>query len=602
MRKRADSPTGTPAKAVSILCVAVFVILGSALFRLQIVQGDHYWRLSERNYIVQVQLKAPRGDITDGHGRLVAGSRQSFSVCAVPRSFLQNKQEISILGRILDLDSAFIVSRLKQSSRSYRPTAILRDVDFATVSRVEELFADLPDVLVVSEPVRCYPSGIGFSHIIGYVGEVTQDEIEASRGRYGPGDFVGKAGVEKMYEAYLAGEDGEKFVKITVGGGASRVDLEDLPADAPNQGMKVVLSADYGLQTLAYRLLDGRRGSIIVLDVRSGGVLALASCPAFDPDLFATGISIADWDNIITSEGKPLLNRAIQSSYPPGSTYKIVTAGAGLESGVITAHSRFRPCRGSYRFGNRNFACWKPEGHGSADLTRAVSVSCDVYFYQLGENLGLDRFAAYGQKWHLNEPTGIDLPGEVGGLIPEAAYYDSVYGRGKWTKGIMLNLAIGQGEILLTPMEMICFVCGVANKGWYSAPRCVMRIESEDKVFVPTSRKVNLEISSATVEILRRSMLEVVEGAEGTAKVVRLPRPQVAGKTGTAQNPHGDDHAWFICFAPYEDPEIAICVMLENAGHGAAVAAPLAREILLHYFQIPDQAEQTEEEEVASLR
>jgi penicillin-binding protein 2 len=596
MRNSRNSLPAVPVKVASMLTVLVFAVLVVAVIRLQFIRGDHYRRLSKGNYIVQVPLVAPRGNITDRNGVTVAGSRQSFSVCAVPRSILRNQREINVLSHILSVDPDFIRERLRKSSRSYRPTAVMRDVDFATVSRVEESFADLPDVIVVSEPVRCYPHGEDFSHILGYVGEVTQEDIDTGKGRYAPGDFVGKAGVERTYEPYLAGEHGEKFVKITVSGGSSPIDLEDLPARLPRPGMTVALHTDCSLQKLGQDLLGEWRGSIIAIDVSTGGVIALASSPTFDPNLFATGISSDHWTEIINSDGKPLLNRAVQSSYPPGSIYKIVTATVALEEGTIDENTRFRACRGSYRFGNRDFSCWKKEGHGSTNLIRAVSVSCDVYFYQLGERLGLDRFASRPRAWHLVKRTGIDLPGEVGGLIPGPAYYDSVYGKGKWTRGVMLNLAIGQGEILLTPMEMLCFVCAVANMGEYSVPRCVMRISSETRAFTPAEAAVNLPISDHNLEILRRSMLEVVEGPAGTGRAARLPDIEVAGKTGTAQNPHGEDHAWFVCFAPYRDPEIAVCVMLENAGHGGAVAAPLARQMLSHYFGID------EGQEVASVR
>jgi penicillin-binding protein 2 len=582
------------------------LVLGGRLFFLQIIRGSHYVGLSKQNYIVQVAIKAPRGDIVDCEGQVIAGSRQSFSICGIPRLLLHNREEIGALGRILGVDEETILSRLRGSAMSFRPTAVVRDVDFATVSRVEEDFAELPDVMVVSEPVRCYPAGIAFAHLVGYLGEVTQREIEASGRAYGSGDLVGKAGIEKLYEAYLAGQDGLKFMKFSVTGGSSPADLAELPARSPKRGMRVVLYADGGLQRLAETLLIGERGSVIMMDTKTGGVLALASSPAYDPALFAAGISSADWGELVGSDEKPLVNRAIQSAYPPGSTYKIVTAGAALEGGVVGESSCFRPCVGSLKFGNRVFACWKKDGHGTRNLVDAITVSCDVYFYQLGERLGLDRFTTSSEKWHLNELTGIDLPGEMKGLVPSRSYYDSRYGRGKWSRGVMLNLAIGQGEMLVTPIEMLSFVCGVANWGKYYPPACVAGIESDDGSFVPERRLVTLPMSRSTVEILRRAMLSVCESPQGTGRGARVEGIKVAGKTGTAQNPHGDDHAWFVCFAPYEDPEVAICVMLENAGHGGAIGAPIARQLIEHYYHIEDQQEQPDSthekaQEVAGL-
>ena len=585
------SSPATPVRVAQAVCAVVFAILGLALFRLQIVKGDHYSELAENNYIVQASIRAPRGLVVDRNGTVIAGSRQAFSICAIPRSFLRNSEEIRTLSRLIGLDEEAIRLALEPTSRSYRPTAVVRDVDFTTLSRVEEMFADLPDVIVMSEPVRSYPRGTGFSHITGYVGEVTREELVQGRGRYGRGDFIGKTGIEKMYEEYLRGRDGERFLKFSPYGGASPIDIEGLPPKAPRPGMTVVLNVDGALQSLAYDLLDGRRGSVVAVDPRTGGVLILVSSPGFDPNLFATGISASDWEAIISAEGKPLLTRPVRSSYPPGSVYKIVTAAAALEAGKVGEHTRFRPCPGSYRFGNRVFACWKEEGHGTRDLVGAVMVSCDVYFYQLGERLGLDRFSGYSKGWYLDAGTGIDLPGEIAGLVPDVAYYNRVYGERGWTRGVMLNLAIGQGELLLTPIELVCFISGVASGGTYITPRCVERIESEDRAITVSAEMVELPMAPSTVRILREAMLSAVEGTEGTGRAARVPGIQVAGKTGTAQNPHGDDHASFICFAPYEDPEIVLFVMVENGGHGGAVAAPIAGEILARYLGTADEVE-----------
>jgi penicillin-binding protein 2 len=355
---------------------------------------------------------------------------------------------------------------------------------------------------------------------------------------------VGRAGIERVYDTYLAGRDGVKFMKFSVTGGSSPADAVDLPVRSPQRGMKAVLYADAGLQRLAETLLLTERGSATALDVKTGGVLALASSPSYDPALFASGISSADWQALVDSEDRPMINRAIQSAYPPGSTYKVVTAAAALEGGAIVETTTMRPCYGYYQFGNRAFGCWSKSGHGTRDLVGAMTVSCDVYFYQVGERLGLDRFSAWSQRWHLGEPTGIDLPGEAKGLVPTRSYYDSKFGRNKWSKGLMLNLAIGQGEMMITPIQLLTFVSAVANWGRYYAPACVERIESDGGVYVPERRACDLEMSRSTLDVIRRAMLSVCESGEGTGKGARLEGIQVAGKTGTAQNPHGDDHAW----------------------------------------------------------
>ena len=581
-----------PTKIASLITAGVFLVLAGRLFSLQIIQGAHYSNLAKRNYVVQVAIKAPRGDIVDRNGEVVAGSRQSFSICGIPRLLSRNEDEIGDLGEIIGLDPGEIVSRLSATAASFRPTAVVRDVDFATVSRIEEDFADLPDVMVVAEPVRFYPDHCAFAHLVGYVGEVTQADINASGGTYAVGDVVGRAGLEKTYENYLVGKDGLKFMRFSVAGGASPADLADLPQRSPVRGMKAILYADAGLQRLAETLLIGERGSVVALDVRTGGVLVLASSPAYDPSAFVAGISTEEWKALVEDEEKPLLNRAIQSSYPPGSTYKIVTAGSALEAGVVNENSHMGACAGAYRYGNRSFACWNKGGHGSLGLLDAIKVSCDIYFYQLGERVGLDQFHSCSQKWHLNDLTGIDLPGEVKGLIPSRAYYDARDGKGKWSKGLMLNLAIGQGEVLVTPTEMVTFVSAVAGWGRYYPPVCLASIQSSQGTMVPDRKEVTLPISHSTLDVLRRGMLAVCESPGGTGGGARLEGIEVAGKTGTAQNPHGGDHAWFVCFAPYEDPEIAICVMLENAGHGGSVGAPIAKRLMEHYFhldqEVPD--------------
>jgi penicillin-binding protein 2 len=583
-----DQFSRTPVKVATAGAVAVFAVLLVLLFRLQVVQHAHFTRLSENNYIVEASIRAPRGDIVDCNGVLLGGSRQAFSICAIPRTILRNRREIAVLAQILGVGRDTVLERLEPTASSYRPTAIVRDADFSTLSRVEERFADLPDVIVLAEPVRKYPLGEVFSHLIGYVGEATQAEIVAGPGTYSSGDYIGKAGIEKTYEARLRGSDGRRLVQFSPSGEAGPVEVTDLPSTHPEKGSSLVLHADAGLQCTAHSALAGRRGCVIAMDVRSGGILALASSPSVDPNMLVRGVSIDDWAGIVGSRGKPLLNRAIQSSYPPGSTYKLVTAAAALEGEVASPRTTFKPCTGSYRFGNRSFGCWKKDGHGRTSMVEAITVSCDVYFYQLGERIGLDRFSEFAGIWALAELTGIDLPGEIGGLVPDSGYYDRVYGEGEWSRGVMLNLAIGQGEILLTPLEILCFVSGVANGGGYHRPRCVRAVVSGGGVEPVRSDAVRLDIAEGNLEILRQAMREVVGAEHGTGRAAALPGIEVCGKTGTAQNPHGDDHAWFVCFAPYQEPEIAVCVMVENGGHGSSVAAPVARDVLAHYFGLSD--------------
>lgn len=574
----------TPPRIASIVSAAIFMVLAVFLFRYQIIKGADFEEESRKNYVIKVPLKAARGEIVDVNRNLLAGSRQSFSICAVPKTTLKNKDEIALLARLLEVDEEYIVEKLSKTASSYRPAVVLRDIDFATLSVVEEMSAYLSDVLVVAEPVRSYPGGAEFCHLLGYVGEVTQDEVIRNPTRYASGDLIGRAGVENNYDDVLSGTEGYKMVRVSMDGGEVPIDYTDVPSVFPKQGKRVRLSARSDLQMLADSLMAGRRGCVIVLGVRTGEVLTLLSSPVYDPTLFATGISSADWKNIIEDKDKPLLNRAIQCAYPPGSIYKLVTAGVGLETRLIRESTRYKPCHGSYRFGNRVFKCWKEEGHGSSDLVRGITVSCDVYFYQLGERMDLEDYYSYSKLWGLPDRTHIDIPNETGGLVPNAEWYDKSYGKRKWTKGVMLNLAIGQGELLVTPLSLLCFVCGVANNGEYAVPHCVKAIGDDEHEAENEPEFIDMAMSETTLAILQKAMRAVVEDKEGTAKAARVPGYEVAGKTGTAQNPHGEDHAWFVCYAPYDDPEIAVCVLIENGGHGGAEAAPVAGRILRYYF------------------
>lgn len=575
----------------NVIVGILVLVLGLGIFNLQVLKGDHFKLLAENNYIVAAPIRAPRGDIIDREGTLLAGSRQAFSICGIPRTLLKRPDEMLLLARIIGIDVEFLKSRLQPQAYSYRPTPILRDVDFSLVSKVEEMFSQLPDVLVLSEPVRYYPFGPYYCHAIGFVGEATREDVSRPGWGYKPGDLVGKVGLEYAYEGHLRGKDGVRYIKFTPRGGSGPVDLEGRMGEMPRSGSTLVVTLDRRLQTLAADCLMGKRGAVIAIDPRDGGVLALVSSPSFDPNLISISVVEDYWQKLTESPDKPLINRAIQSSYPPGSTFKIVTASIALEEGKLTRNTHFQPCSGSYRFGNRAYRCWRSEGHGSLDLLEALGASCDIYFYQVGERLSPLLLNNYARRWHIPEKTGIDVYGESKGFVPSPEYYDKVYGKRGWGKGVMLNLAIGQGEILTTPIELACFVCGVANRGWYFTPHCVDSIIDARGVKKVGGERVDLLMSASTIETIRQGMRLAVESPIGTGKAARINGIESAGKTGTAQNPHGADHAWYVGFAPYDNPEIVVCIVVENGGSGGAVAAPIARRLFERYFGL-DQAEE----------
>jgi penicillin-binding protein 2 len=360
------------------------------------------------------------------------------------------------------------------------------------------------------------------------------------------------------------------------------------PPDSADAGSDIVLTIDLALQRVAEEALsDTVSGAVVALDPRNGEVLAMVSRPTYDPTLFSTVVSESTWLSLNDDPGHPLLNRAIQSSYPPGSAMKIVTAGAGLKDGIISEWKRFSPCAGAYKFGARWFRCWQPEGHGSLGLVGAMAQSCDVYFYQLGRVLELDRWSRLATECGLGKALKLDLPDETGGLIPHRSFYNQRYGKGKWTKGVMLNLSIGQGEILATPLQMASLIAAVANGGTRYRPHLLKEFRRGTWVDFGDYPEDDgrLPFSAKHLEILKRSLRAVVADADGTGRLAAVEGVGVAGKTGTAQNPHGEDHAWFIGFAPLDNARIAVAVLVEHGGHGSVTAAPIAGKIIEAYLR-----------------
>jgi penicillin-binding protein 2 len=402
---------------------------------------------------------------------------------------------------------------------------------------------------------------------------------------YRPGDLIGRTGVERTYEEILRGAYGAEFVVVNAMG--RRVStLTEGPPQPPVPGHNLTLTLDLKLQrALEEAMSDVDRGAAVALDPRDGGILALVSRPTYDPNEFSAGLTQERWDEISGGDSNPLLDRAIQGVYPPGSTFKIVTMIAALRSGVATPATTLAPCTGHYLFGGRAFGCWNPRGHGSLDFIGALQHSCDVYFYQIGIRLGLDNLQRTAHDFGLGMKTGVDLPQERGGLIPDAAWYDKRWGKGKWRKGLMLNLAIGQGEILLTPLQMALMTAEVANGGRPLRPHIVDRVSGARDFKVERPVQDGVQATSETWDAVHEALERVIQSGTGTA--ARVPGVRVAGKTGTAQNPHGKDHALFVCYAPVEAPRMVIAMVIENSGHGGSIAAPRAGRVLAEML-LPD--------------
>lgn len=586
-------------RILRILVGAMFGLLLLRLFTLQVLQGERYRELSEENRIRVEVLTAPRGEIRDRKGRLLADNVPSFTVTIDPfdNAFTANPalldSTVVKLSGILDMDPEVAIAKVKKEKReSFLSIRLKRNVDRTRVAYVSEHRAELPGVEVEAEPLRRYPFGAAASHLLGYVGEISDKELEDPKysSTYLRGDLIGRMGVERQYERFLRGVDGKRFVEVNALGRKAEL-LGDKQPILPRRGADLTLTIDWDIQRAAEEAFaSGARGAAVAIDPRNGAVLALTSKPNYDPNEFSTGITQARWDELSQGGNYPLFNRAIQAAYPPGSTLKPFTALAGLTYRAIAPGTTFRdPCFGYYQFGRRRFGCWDKDGHGWTALRQAVARSCDVYFYQLGLRLGLDRLSDFMKRLRLSQKTGIDLPQERRGLFPDPAWYDKRYGAGQWSKGLVLNLAIGQGESGLTPVKLAQLAAAVGNGGVLWTPHVLSKVE-RDGVEIPRSvppedsLRITLDLSRRDLDTIRETMVAVIYDQGGTGGSAKVDSVTVAGKTGTAQNPHGNDHALFICFAPARAPEIAVAVLVENAGHGSTAAAPIAQKVLQAYF------------------
>lgn len=568
------------------------VILG--LLRLQVVHHEKYVLLSKENRVRLEIIRAPRGSIYDRNGELLADTAPSFSI--VFRPFPVESTGSLMLVRRADwtprvaaltgLDSTDVHERVAFANRSGQTALLRRDAPFAVLAAVEETRSELPGLEVQVEPLRHYAHGSLAAHLLGYAGEINQGELgdRAERG-YHLGDLVGRTGVEKSYEDILRGRDGAEFVVVNaMGRRVAR--LSEGPRQPPVPGHDIVLTIDLKMQRALEEAMAGvERGAAVALDPRDGSILGLVSRPAFDPNEFSHGLSQARWDKLSGGGANPLLNRAIQGVYPPGSTFKVVTMTAALRAGVATAATRLDPCMGGYQFGSRWFACWNKGGHGSLDFIGALEQSCDVYFYQIGSKLGLTPLEEAARDFGLGDRTGLDLPQESRGLIPSVAWYDKRWGAGKWSRGLLLNLAIGQGELLLTPLQMALMMAEVAEGGHAIRPHLVQAVRGVEAFHPEKPAQAGVIASPAVWEAVQKGLEAVV--ATGTGTAARIPGIRVAGKTGTAQNPHGKDHALFVCYAPADQPTVALAFVVENSGHGGSIAAPLAARVLRRIL-LPD--------------
>ena len=586
-------------RILGLLVVLVFAFLSYRLWTLQILQGKRYTVMSEHNRIRLERVPAVRGLVFDRKQRLLINSRPSFDVRYRAEGAEHREATLQRLADMLDGDSERFLDAVEHS-RGSKGVTLVRDVDWPSVVAVETHRLDLPGVYVSVRARRSYLSDGRTAHLLGYLGEINTAQLRRLRRRgYRRGDEIGQAGLEKRWEGHLAGRSGGEKVEVDATGRKVRV----IERHKATPGHNVVLTLDIDIQQVAYDALKGREGSVVVLDVNTGAVRALVSTPAFDPNSFARGMTSEEWRKLMADNETPLHNRALQGHFPPGSTFKIVTALAALQEGVISPGQRLF-CNGTYKVGDRVLRDWKKLGHGHIVMHDALVQSCDVYFYQLGQRLGVDKMAKYARRFGLGAPTGIELDGESAGLVPDRAWKRRRFGV-PWYPGETPMVAIGQGFVGVTPLQMASLVATVANGGTVYRPwfvKQVLSAEGEVMEEYGPVRSGTVDLRGKHLAFVRRALFDVVHGARGTGKRARSELVEIAGKTGTAQvaEMRGEavksedlpylvrDHAWFVAYAPAEDPEIAVATLVEHGGHGGATAAPITKKIIEAYFLLED--------------
>ena len=570
--------------ALTILVASAFVMLLGQLWYLQVLEGSRFRDMSEKNRIRVRPVAAPRGILFDRHGLALVDNRPAFTLSLIPREMEDRNTVLARLSVMLKIPLTELQESLARvPADSLRPVRIRRDLSLEDVAKVEESKLDLPGVVVEVEPTRVYPTSTFAAHLLGYVREVSDEQMKG--GRYRRGDMIGQTGLERLLDEHLRGRDGGERIEVDALGRPVQL----MQREEPRPGAQVITTVDRRIQEAAERAMAGRPGAVVVMDPRSGDVLALTSGPAYGLDTFAGNLDREAWARLLKDPTHPLLNRALQAQYPPGSVFKMVVVAAGLQEGTLNPMDRVY-CNGTFDYGGRTWKDWKTGGHGHMDLRGAVMQSCDIFFYQYGLKVGPEAIARYARAFGLGSPTGIDLPGEKVGLVPSPAGRRE---RGRvWHSGETLNVAIGQGALLVTPLQVARMTAAIANGGILWKPRLIQRVERPDGTvaYAESSKMLeHVDLSPVIWAFLRSSMSGVVnEGGTGVA--ARIPGLEVAGKTGTAQtianskSEKGQDHAWFASFAPAKDPQVVVVVMVEGGGHGGSVAAPIARQIYQAIF------------------
>ena len=567
---------------IYFIVVTTFAIFTFRLIQMQIIEHQAFDEKSASNSIKPIEQIPLRGVFYDRNMEVIASNSPAYTLRITPAEY--DRKLNRLIETVIDADTGFI-DKILYNNRfysKYLPIRIKRGIDFKAVSWLEENSEHLPGVDYVVEMQRSYPAGIVGSHLFGYNKEISPQTLEKEKNYYSPGDYVGNSGIEKTYEKVLRGQKGYNYVLVD----AKRKEIgkykNGTQDSVSHKGRDLVLSVDADVQRVAEQELKSFRGAAVAIEPKTGEVLALVSSPDFDLNQFSYITSKDYLSSLYNDPGKPSFNRSTMSGKPAGSTFKIMSAIAALDMGVITTETIIN-CGGGFYYG-RFFKCHGGP-HGPLNVIHAIEKSCNTFFYNLIYRIGLDKWSEYAHRLGFGQKTGIDITDESPGFIPNSKYYEKIYGP-NWPKSIMASLGIGQGEVSVTPIQLAQYVSLIANYGNTYVPHIVKGYLTENtREYVPLKfKEVRTGINPKVFDIVRQGMFLVVQGA-GTATGLKMDDIKIAGKTGTAQNPHGKDHALFICFAPYDDPKIAIAVVVENVGFGATYAAPIAKKMILAYLK-----------------
>ena len=552
------------------------------LFKMQIINQESYNQKSAENSIKNISLVPPRGLFYDRNFNLIVGNKSAFTLQIVPAFY--DTTNNSIIEKVLGVPSGYInkVFNKDKNYSKYLPRKIMRGLSQKFIAWFEENRSALKGVEYIVEMQREYYAGILGSHMFGYTKEINAKQLKLFKGIYEMGDYVGNTGIEKTYEMYLHGIKGSKFYLVDSRQqvlGRYENGAKDIP---PRKGYDLVLTIDKDVQKVAEESFAGKKGGLVAIEPSTGEIIAFVSSPQFDLSTFASFTSGNKWNELLTDPAKPMFNRASMSHLPPGSTFKMIGAIAALEEGIIDEKFTIN-CGGGYQFGNRFFKC--THVHGTVNVVSAIEKSCNTFFYQLILKIGFKKWSEYGKKFGFGAKTGIDIPEEAKGIMPSPEYFNKIYGEKGWTQGYVVSLGIGQGEVTATPVQLAQYSALLANYGKSKKPHFVKGfVRNDNNQFIPAiTEDINVGVSKKTFDLVREGMFRVVNGA-GTATHIRMQEITIAGKTGTAQNPHGADHAIFIAFAPYDNPKIAVACVVENVGYGATHAAPIVKNAIEAYL------------------